>query len=421
MSNLGYSSGPSKDSASEVRTVFCSKCGKELPDDAQFCLKCGQGLAPAVSSVKPLTLSVRWIVVGAVALLLAIGGVVAWRIFFYQAAPLPSSVTGAMPTTRETPVSHVAATSTQGSPQPIVMSAQDIFQMAGGGVALIEVFDDEGRKRAQGSGFIISTDGTTLTNYHVIRGASRATARFGDGTMSEVDGVVAYDKDRDVAVIKLASPPKTILQLGDSDTLKVGQSVVVIGSPLGFQNTLSEGIVSGLRNGVIQMSDPISPGSSGGAVFDVYGKVVGISVATVATGQNLNFAVPINWAKPYLDAGAPRTLAEVAAENTVLMDVLNGSVTVPAGQARVWNVPMNPNVMSNAEIHGQVSSVGGMDGKITLAVYYQNQPIYMCRQTVCVIHQDIAAPGSYMLMLDNRMSPIFARTITGQISMKYVK
>ena len=165
-------------------------------------------------------------------------------------------------------------------------------------MALIETFDDEGHGLEQGSGFVVSGDGTVLTNYHVIRGASRATAKFGGGTESEFAGVVAFDKNRDVAVLKLAGLPKAFLHVGDSDGIEVGQKVIAIGSPMGLQNTVSEGIVSGLRNGIIQVSNPISPGSSGGAVLDRYGNVIGISVATVTLGQNLNFAVPINWAKP---------------------------------------------------------------------------------------------------------------------------
>jgi Trypsin-like peptidase domain len=295
--------------------------------------------------------------------------------------------------------------------------------MASGGMTLIETFDDEGHKRGLGSGFVVSADGITLTNYHVIRGAARATAKFGDGTWSEVNGVVAFDPPHDVAVIKLATPTKTVLRLGDSDSVKVGQKVVAIGSPLGFQNTISEGIISGLRNGIIQMSDPISPGSSGGAVFDAYGNVVGISVATVAMGQNLNFAVPINWAKPYLNTSNTRTLADVTAENTVTNDAFDGSVTVPAGQSKNWNFIVNPNAMSNAEVHGEVSATGGMGGKITLALYLQGQtqPIYSCRETSCSIHQHLAGGGTYVLVLDNRASLMFARTVSGKISLKYVR
>jgi len=401
--------------------VFCPKCGKELPDDSQFCLKCGHSLVlTAVPKTRSSTTVWLWITFGV--LVTVGGGVLAWQLFFHlQNVPTPPSVIDAMNKAQETPLRRGVVPNVQTSAVPTAMSSQQIFQMASGGVTLIETFDDEGHKREQGSGFVISSDGTALTNYHVIRGASRATAKFADGTWSDVDGVVSYDAVRDVAVIKLASPPKTVLQLGDSDTVTVGEKVVAIGSPLGLENTLSEGIVSGMRDGRIQMSVPISPGSSGGAVFDSSGKVIGISVSTILAGQNLNFAVPINWAKPYLNAENPRSLADVAAENTVVQDILNGSVTIPNGRFQAWNITINPNVMSNAEIHGQISSTGGLDGKITLAVYFQNQPIYTCRETACAIHQDIVAPGTYVVMLDNRVSPIFPRTITGQISLKYVK
>jgi hypothetical protein len=361
---------------------------------------------------------VRWsssAVLGALAILLL--SVVVWQLILRKGTSAPPP-TLAGPSKSGSPPEQPAADPTA---EPRSLSTQDIFQTASGGMTLIETFDEQGRKRGQGSGFVVSADGSALTNYHVIRGASRATAKFGDGTWSEVSGVIGYDPARDVAVIKLLSSPKTVLEMGDSDTVKVGQNIVAIGSPLGFQNTVSEGIVGGLRNGLIQMTDPISHGSSGGAVFDRFGNVVGISVATMESGQNLNFAVPINWAKPYLNGENLRPLADIAAENTVTQTIFDGSASIPAGQVRSWNVTLNQNVMANAEIQGQVASSGGVDGKITLAVYFQNQPLYNCRATACSIHQDIAVGGVYQLVLDNRTSAMFPRTVTGEISLKYVK
>ncbi|HKV46757.1 MAG TPA: trypsin-like peptidase domain-containing protein [Candidatus Acidoferrales bacterium] len=307
------------------------------------------------------------------------------------------------------------------APAPAVMSPQDIFKMAGSAVALITVFDEEGHQRGLGSGFLVSPDGTAVTNYHVVRGASRAMAKFSDGTESDVDGVLAYNADHDVAVIRLQTPPRISLKLGNSDDTKVGDNVVAIGSPLGLQNTLSQGIVSGMRSGIIQMSAPISPGSSGGPVLDSYGKVVGVSVAYVKGGEDLNFAVPINWAKPYLNSKNPKTLAEVATENGVTDELVDGSITVPAAQSKNFTIQYDPNSMSDGEILGQVASVGGFGGKITVAIYYQNQPIFQCRETTCAIHQRITAPGNYVVMIDNRESPMFSRTVTGNISLKYVK
>ncbi|MGH9718238.1 MAG: trypsin-like peptidase domain-containing protein [Candidatus Acidiferrales bacterium] len=392
--------------------MFCSKCGKEIPLDSQFCPKCGQaltGLAPKQPRSK------RSPIVPVLALLTMVAvGIFAWQFFVRKPPAAPSFMLKPFASSSASPKSSAP-------PAPRVLSGEEIFRMASGGMVLIETYDAEGRKRGQGSGFIVSPNGLALTNYHVIRGASRATAKFSDGTLSDVSGVVGYDPVRDVAVIKLDSPRGEALQMGDSNQVQVGEKIVAIGSPLGLQNTLSEGIVSGLRGGLIQMSDPISPGSSGGAVFDKRGKVIGISVATLTKGQNMNFAVPINWAKPYLRGGTPKTLADVAAENTLVQDVLSGSTTVPAAHARLWHFSLNPNVMSNAEIQGQVSSTGGLGGKISLDIVFAGQPIYQCRATACEIHQNLVAPGIYTVVLDNRASPIFSRTVSGEIALKFVK
>jgi S1-C subfamily serine protease len=401
--------------------MVCQKCQAELPEASEFCLKCGTKVAapPAQAQSASRINPIVWVGLG---LVIAVAGFFAWNLAT-KTSSKPTTVSSADKSTVSSPDSPKVASASAAPMAPIrPMSPQEIFQKVGSGVSLIEVFDDEGHKRGQGSGFVVADDGTAVTNYHVIRGATRATARVGD-TSAEVDGVIAFDVHHDVAVVRLSPPPKTVLQLGDSDALKVGQKLVTIGSPLGLQNTISEGIVSGLRNGVIQMSDPISPGSSGGAVFDRYGNVVGISVATVATGQNLNFAVPINWAKPYLKGGTLRQLAAVTAENTVMNDVLDGSVTVAAQKAQSWNFTVNPNMMSNVEILGDITSTGGMGGKITLALYMQGQPnpLYSCRETACSIHQKLAAPGTYVLALDNRESPMFPRTVNGKLSMRYVK
>lgn len=393
--------------------MVCHKCQSEIPDGSEFCLKCGAKTAapaPQPQSARQVN-PIVWVGLG---LVIAVAGFLSWNLV---------SKTASKSTFVSSPESPRVVSASAAPIAPIrPMSPQEIFQKVGAGVSLIEVFDDEGHKRGQGSAFVVADDGTAVTNYHVIRGATRATARVGD-TTAEIDGVLAFDVHHDVAVIRFSPPPKTVLQLGDSDALKVGQKLVTIGSPLGLQNTISEGIVSGLRNGVIQMSDPISPGSSGGAVFDRNGKVVGITVATVGAGQNLNFAVPINWAKPYLKGGTLRQLGDVTAENTVTNNVLDGSVTVPAQKAQSWNFIVNPNVMSNAEVMGDVTSTGGMGGKITLALYMQGQPnpLYSCRETACSIHQKLMVPGTYVLALDNRESAMFARTVNGKLSMRYVK
>ena len=329
------------------------------------------------------------------------------------------------PPAEETSSAPVAKRTKPAQPVPVatrVLSTEELFQMASPAVILIEIFDEEGHKRGLGSGFGVSSDGSVVTNYHVIRGASRATAKFGDGTFATVSGVVAYDPGHDVAVIKVqgASPPT--LKLGNSDSLRVGDHVVAIGSPLGLQNTMSEGIVSALRMGVVQMSAPISPGSSGGPVLNTAGEVVAVSVATVTEGQNLNFAVPINWAKRYIGQSPPRSLAEVAHENAVTQPILTGPISVAAGQAQRWVITVNPNVMSSAELHGQIQSTGGFGGQVTLSLYFGNQLVYNCpRRTECVIHEDLPRGRTYTLVLDNTGSAMFARDVSGAVELRYVK
>lgn len=421
--------------------MFCPKCGIELPDDSQFCRKCGQSLTVTATHAvtKPPYSSPLLLAVLGVLVVLFVAG---WFVNDLRSKKTVSNIPAESVQSTATPLNNAANTTEQpastnpsispliarppdkAAPTPTVprvLSFQEIYQRESAGIFLIETFDDEGRKRGTGSGFAVSSDGSAITNYHVIRGASRATVKFGDGTVGSVDGVGSYDKQRDVAVIRLMPPPETVLEIGDSDNVQVGDKVVAIGSPLGLENTMSVGIVSALRNGMIQMSDPISPGSSGGAVLNEQGKVIAISSSQITAGQNLNFAIPINWVKPYLNRQAPRPLSDVAAENTVTESVLDGSVTIPQGQARTWNITINPNNVSNAEVHGQISSTGGADGKITLMLVYQGQPIFSCRERICEIHQSIARPGVYALILDNRMSPIFGRAVTGQISLKYAR
>lgn len=190
-----------------------------------------------------------------------------------------------------------------------------ISREAHGAVVSIVVSDKNGHPVAQGSGFLISKDGQVVTNYHVIRSGSSAVIKFPDGAFFVVDGVLASDKDRDVAIIKAHGNDFRALTLGDSDRLQVGEEVVAIGSPLSLESTVSNGIVSAIRTvedeggKFLQITVPISPGSSGGPLFNMSGKVVGITTSHIKGGENLNFAIPINDVKPTLLARSPRARA----------------------------------------------------------------------------------------------------------------
>ncbi len=181
-----------------------------------------------------------------------------------------------------------------------------IAKAANGAIVSIIMSDKDGHSIAQGTGFLISKDGRIVTNYHVIENGSSAIVKLPDGAFFVVDGVLASDKARDVAVIKAHGENFRTLTLGNSDRLQVGEEVVAIGNPLSLESTVSNGIVSGIRTAeekggkFLQVTTPISPGSSGGPLFNMAGEVVGITTLYLEGGENLNFAIPINDAKRLL-------------------------------------------------------------------------------------------------------------------------
>jgi S1-C subfamily serine protease len=188
---------------------------------------------------------------------------------------------------------------TRGAPANL----EELSAMATAAVVLIEV--DIGKKSRQGSGFIVTQDGMILTNYHVIRDATNATVRLASGDVYDRVSVMATDERRDLAVLKVSGFSLPTLGLGNSDSVHIGMDVVAIGSPMGLENTVSTGIVSGRRTEprgfkLIQISAPASTGSSGGPVLNREGRVIGIAASQFRSGQNLNFAVPINYARGML-------------------------------------------------------------------------------------------------------------------------
>jgi S1-C subfamily serine protease len=184
-------------------------------------------------------------------------------------------------------------------------------------VFLIVVSNASGREIGQGSGVVVSNDGKVITNYHVIDGASSAVIKFPNGAFFLIEGVLAADMAKDIAVLKASGSDFPTVALGDSDKVQVGEEVVSIGSPLSLEATVSNGIISSIRElkddenqRLFQTTAPISPGSSGGALLNMGGELIGITTAGMVGGQNLNFAVPINVVKPLLSASSPRKLAD---------------------------------------------------------------------------------------------------------------
>jgi S1-C subfamily serine protease len=190
-----------------------------------------------------------------------------------------------------------------------------LYKQASPAVVIIEVSGSDGKLAKTGSGLLVSADGRLLTNYHVISHSKQATVKLANGDAYDLIEVIAIDKRKDIAFLKIPAVDLPFVKLGRSNAVEIGHTVYSIGSPLGLQNTLSQGLVSGIREmdgyRLFQISAPISQGSSGGPVFNVNGEVIGIAVLTIEGGQNLNFAIPIDYARGMLGMSQTQPLASI--------------------------------------------------------------------------------------------------------------
>lgn len=185
------------------------------------------------------------------------------------------------------------------------LTAEEIFAKCSPAVFFIELYDKNDNPISSGSGFFIDDKGTAVTNYHVIENAYSASIQLPDTeNIYKVLGVYDYCVEEDWAVIKVDCLDNEYLNIGDASTIAGGAKVYAIGSPLGLQNTISEGIVSNpvrAGNGVnyIQIDASLSFGSSGGALIDKNGMVIGITSKATVFLQNLNFALPMSYLDNY--------------------------------------------------------------------------------------------------------------------------
>ena len=188
------------------------------------------------------------------------------------------------------------------APEPLPFSENTAaIESADASVVKIYCYDYDGNLAATGSGFLAFDDRTIITNYHVMSSAYTCKVSTNQDITYDVLFILEYSEEHDIAILLLSE--HTGLQpltLGDSTVIKKGETVVAIGSPLGIKNTVSTGVLSGrlmdTNMDVLQFTAPISSGSSGGALFDNDGNVIGITFASIIDGQNLNLAIPIELA-----------------------------------------------------------------------------------------------------------------------------
>ncbi len=190
---------------------------------------------------------------------------------------------------------------------PLIVSGQTARRVAETtfpSVVLLVMEDSNGQTVSLGSGFFVSSN-VVATNLHVIESATRGYAKLvGQRTKFDIVGIVGIDSSRDLALLMLEGAKAPFLSVSANGTVAVGDDVYVVGNPQGLEGTLSQGIISSLRrignDTLMQITAPISPGSSGGPVLNSEGKVIGVAVATLKGGQNLNFAIPSSYLSPLI-------------------------------------------------------------------------------------------------------------------------
>lgn len=177
------------------------------------------------------------------------------------------------------------------------LSAEEIFDLIA--PCTVEINAEGDTFSSTGTGSFIDGNGTIITNYHVIESCHTINVATQDGNVHKVESILGFDKERDLAIIKIDSQNEKFVTL-KSENLKTGEKIYTLGSSLGLTGTFSEGIISSSSREIdglefIQITAPISSGNSGGPLVDEYGNVIGITTGAFTEGQNLNLAIPVRY------------------------------------------------------------------------------------------------------------------------------
>ena len=221
--------------------------------------------------------------------------------------------------------------------------------------------------KGRGSGFIVSKEGLILTNNHVVDGVDKITVslQLSDGSKKTYPAKLkGHDREYDLAVIKIdANEALPVLELGDSDALEVGEFVVAIGNPFGFEQTVTAGVISAKNRSIhaqdvnfddfLQTDAAINPGNSGGPLLDMNGKVVGINTAIIPYAQGLGFAIPVNKAK--------EIFSDLVEKGRVTRGWLGVSITdANSDVAKMYGVPDGTGIVVAKVMPGEPAEKSGL-------------------------------------------------------------
>jgi S1-C subfamily serine protease len=231
----------------------------------------------------------------------------------------------------------------------------DLASKSAPAVALLTVYDAQGQKLGSGTGFFVSAGGRMVTNHHVVEKASRISAKLTDGRELRVLGVLTQDEARDLAVVQVEGSGYPWLPLGDSRTLRVGDEIAVIGSPLGLSTALSTGVVAAVREDglpeeekgksklgawAIQITAATSPGSSGSPVLSRRGEVVAVVVGGYSNAEGMSFGIRAEAAQALIErippGAAPSPFATQASSTAEILRNLMISAGVFGAASIAW-------------------------------------------------------------------------------------
>jgi S1-C subfamily serine protease len=307
---------------------------------------------------------------------------------------------------------------------PVKLTTAQIADRATPSVVIVENFNEDGVKAGQGSGYVSSADGLVITNYHVIRGATSLMVRVPSREAIRVDSLLGYSVEHDVAAMQVGMHLPA-LDAEYLEPVKVGDRVVAVGAPFGLESTVSEGIVSALRNAggtqIIQTTASISPGSSGGPLFDEFGKVIGLTTAQMRDGQNLNFVIAIRHVSEVLNQKRPMLLTQMLSETLVVDSLPESTIAVPA--RNLVQLPFAVNGQQGAVLEGSYTITGGAGRDVGVALVGQGGSVIVNSGRVAGFGQfrQRLARGSYAVIFDNRFSTFSSKSVSPDLKLTYYR